>query len=119
MAIWLPSKNQAKNPFHAESYRPVILLPVCRKLLSKIFLQRIRPVPDNEVSSSQYAYMTRKLTGGVVLAYKYSISGAKVKGMVKSCVGTDLSKAFDTANTYKTLEILKKRNWAGKNMKYV
>ena len=101
-------ERPGKNRFQAEGYCAVMLLSVCRKILPKIILQRIRPVLDKEISLSQYAYMTGKSTGDVVLTPKYSISGAEMKGMVKSCVGIDLSKAFDIVDRYKVLKILKK-----------
>ena len=83
-----------------------MLLSVYRKFLPKFILQKIRPVLDKEISSSQYAYMTGKSTN--VLAPKYLISRAKMKGMGKWFVGSDPSKAFDTVDSYKVLEILKK-----------
>ena len=64
MVVWLPSKDQE-----------IIL----SNFSAEITLQRNRPVLDKEISTSQYAYMTGKLTGDVVLAHKYLLPGAKVK----------------------------------------
>ena len=57
----------------------------------------------------------RGKTREVVMAQKHFIPGAERKSIAEWCIGNDLSKAFDTVNRLKVLEILIKRNWARKD----
>ena len=105
----VPISKPGKDPDKPENHRPVILLSTYRKLLSQIILNRINPVIDKSISSSQFAYRTGRSTGDVVLAHKYLIAGAKTKKFAYTCVGIDMSKAFDTVSRSKLLEILRHR----------
>ena len=114
-----PILKPGKDPFKPESYRPVTLLSVYRKILSRILLRRINPILDRETAKSQYAYRAERSTGDIVLVHKYLISAVKMKGLVKKCIGIDLSKAFDTVDRYKLLEILQKRGVGTENLSLI
>ena len=51
-----------------------------------------------------------KSTRDVVLIHISLFPGAKIKGIVKSSNGFDLSKAFDRVDRYKVLELLEKED---------
>ena len=91
-----PSHKPGKDPKKTDSYRPVILLSAYRKLLSLIIINRIEKVLEMTISPSQYAYRANRSAGDVVLAHKYLIAGAYSKGQNTTCIGIDMSKAFDT-----------------------
>ena len=74
-----PILKQGKDPFKPDSYRPVTLLSVYRKILSRILLRRINPILDRETAKSKYAYRAERSTGDIVLVHKYLISAVKMK----------------------------------------
>ena len=105
----VPIEKPGKDPGKPDSYRPVILLSAYRKLLSQIVLDRINPILESSLSSSQFAYRTNRSTGDIVLGHKYLLAGAIAKGLTMYCTGIDMSKAFDNVIRSKLLEILAER----------
>ena len=105
----VPIHKPGKDPNKPESYRPVNLLSMYRKLLSSIILDRITPIVEKTMSLSQYAYRPGRSTGDIVLAHKFMIAGALMKGLDAVCVGIDMSKAFDTVDRDRLVTILRSR----------
>ena len=70
---------------------------------------RIEKVLEMTISPSQYAYRANRSAGDVVLAHKYLIAGAYSKGQNTTCIGIDMSKAFDTVIRPKLIDILAAR----------
>ena len=104
-----PILKPGKDPKKTDSYRPVILLSTYRKLLSLITISRIENVLEKTLSPSQYAYRANRSAGDVVLAHKFLIAGAYSKGQNITCIGIDMSKAFDTVIRPKLIDILDAR----------
>ena len=112
MVIW-HHKNREK--IHSK-LKTTVLLYYCLstgKFYRKLFCRESGRYWIRKSLRPSMLYMTRKLTKDVVLGHKNLISGAKKKAMVKSCLGIDLSEAFDTVDRCKVLgKFKKKRNWA-------
>jgi len=95
-----------KNAQEASSYRPITLLSCWRKLLSLIILRRISNDMDESIDRSQHAYCKDKSTGDVVLAHKILIAGSIERNVDPRLIGIDMSKAFDTVNREKLVNLL-------------
>ena len=86
--------------------RPVILLPVIRKILSNVVLAKMKPEVDEYLPLSQSAYREKRNTGDIIWAYIRIIAKTqKVKEKIYiTCI--DLSSAFDTIIRKKLIVIL-------------
>ena len=90
-----PLQKPGKTKGPVTNLRPVILLPVIRKILSNVVLARIKPKVDEYLSLSQSAYREKRSTGDIIWAYRWIIAKAqKVKEKIY-ITGIDLSSAFD------------------------
>ena len=86
--------------------RPVILLPVIRKILSNVVLAKMKPEVDEYLPLSQSAYREKRNTGDIIWAYIWIIAKTqKVKEKIY-ITGIDLSSAFDTIIRKKLIVIL-------------
>ena len=75
-----PLQKPGKTKGPVTNLRPVILLPVIRKILSNVVLARIEPKVDEYLSLSQSAYREKRSTGDIIWAYRWIIAKAqKVK----------------------------------------
>ena len=85
--------------------RPVILLPVIRKI-SNVVLAKMKPKVDEYLPLSQSAYREKRNTGDIIWAYIWIIAKTqKVKEKIY-ITGIDLSSAFDTIIRKKLIVIL-------------
>ena len=101
-ALQKPGKTKGS----VTNLRPVILLPIIRKILSNVVLLRIKPKVDRYLSLSQSAYREKRSTGDIIWAYRWIIAKAqKVKEKI-FITGIDLSSAFDTIIREKFIIIL-------------
>ena len=112
----VPIGKPGKDPKDPSCYRPINLLSTYRKLLSLIILDHISDKVDETMSPSQFAYQRGRSTGDIVLIHKYLIAGAKSKGLERVCMGIDMSKAFDTIDRSRLLNILKARGISEDNV---
>ena len=101
-----PLQKPGKTKGPVTNLRPVILLPVIRKILSNVVLARIKPKVDEYFYLSQSAYREKRSTGDIIWAYRWIIAKAqKVKEKIY-ITGIDLSSAFDTIIREKLVVIL-------------
>ena len=68
----LPKLNKPKGA--VKSLRPIILLKIRRKILSKFLLNRIQPKVNTCLSKSHSAYRIGKSKAGTEWAYKWILS---------------------------------------------
>ena len=101
-----PILKPNKNRLIPESYRPVILLSVWRKLLSLIILRRIDDELEQSISRSQHAYSKNKSSGDVILSHKLLFAASIEKDFYPSLIGIDMSKAFDTVQRKLLIDLL-------------
>ena len=101
-----PILKPGKNMLKTESYRPIILPSVWRKLLSMIVLRRIEGYLDERIDRSQHAHSRNKSTGDVVLTHKLLYAASIERKFDPKVVGIDMSKAFDTVRRSQLLQIL-------------
>ena len=99
----LPKPNKAKGPVN--HLRPITLLDIIRKILSKIEVNRTENVLNRYLSKSQCAYRKGKSTTEIIWAYKWIIAKIQEQEIEVHVVGIDMSSAFDTIHRHKILEI--------------
>ena len=104
--------NKMKGDKVAKNTRPVVFLVALRKILSTIVLRRIEAAVEGFLSIYQHAYRRGRSTTEAVWTWQW------VRGMIEryservKFLGLDLSKAFDSLNRSKLMEILGRYNLA-------
>ena len=68
----LQKPGKTKGP--VTNLRPVILLPIIRKILSNVVLLRVKPKVDRYLSLSQSVYCEKRSTGDIIWAYRWIIA---------------------------------------------
>ena len=106
IGILVPLQKPGKVKGPVKNLRPIVLLPIIRKVLSNIVLERIRPKVEDFLSESQSAYRQYRSTSDIVWAYKWLIARTQVYQEQIYITGIDMSSAFDTIKREKLLEIL-------------
>ena len=95
LLIALPKPNKEKGP--VANLRPINLLPVIRKILSNITLNRIKNKVNEYLLSSQSAYREGRSTSDIVWAHRWMCAKAqRYVGLTIYITGIDMSSAFDT-----------------------
>ena len=104
--------NKLKGDKVAKNTRPVVFLVTLHKILSTIVLRRIEDAVGQFLSLSQHAYRKGRSTTEAVWTWQW------VRGMIEryservKFLGLDLSKAFDSLNRSKLMDILRHYNLA-------
>ena len=82
-----PKLKPNKNRLQTESYRPVILLSVWRKLLSMIIPRRLDDVLEQSISRSQHAYSKNKSSRDVISTKtSFCFQHRKIQPQVSICL---------------------------------
>ena len=104
--VSLQKPGKTKGP--VTNLRPVILLPLLRKILSNIVLRRIQPKVEHFLADSQAAYRPNRSTSDIVWAYKWIIAKTQISQIKIYITGIDMSSAFDTIRREQLIDILKR-----------
>ena len=102
--VALQKPGKPKGP--VKNLRPVILLPIIRKILSNIVLQRIKPKVEKYLSQSQSAYRQYRSTSDIIWTHRWVISRAQIVKEIIYITGIDMSSAFDTIKRDNLIEII-------------
>ena len=89
----LPKPNKPKGA--VKSLRPIILLEINRKILSKILLNRIQHKVTTYLSKIHRAYRIGRSTADIVWRYRWILSKIQEQDLTIYCIGVDMSSAFD------------------------
>ena len=102
--IPLPKPGKTKGP--VKNLRPVTLLEVIRKILSKILMHRTEMMKiDGYLANSQSAYRKGRSTTDIVWAHRWIAAKAQEQDISVHITGIDMSSAFDTIYKEELLEI--------------
>ena len=105
-AVLIPlQKPPPKKKGPVKNLRPVNLLPVIRKILSKIGLKRSEEATENYLSRTQAAYRKSRSTTEIVWAYRWIIAKIQEYDLTVYVTGIDMSSAFDTIHRDELLKI--------------
>ena len=86
-----------------ENIRPIVFLPLLRKVLSLVRMV----IPINAyLSSSQSAYRIGRSTADIIWAHRWLIAKTLKYRVAIHILGLDMSRAFDTIDRQKLLDIL-------------
>ena len=89
-------KPKKPIPCPPKDLRPIILLKVIRKVLSKISLTRLKPKFERYLSPAQSAYRNGRSTTDAIWAYRWILAKVQEELIVIYVTGIDMSAAFDT-----------------------
>ena len=105
--LLVPLQKPGKPRGACGSLRPVVLLNSLRKIFSIIVLDRLRDDAEAYVPNSQSAYRAGRSTADIVFAKRILADTAVTKVFDLHILGIDLSRAFDTVDRVKLMEVLK------------
>ena len=97
--------NKRKGPL--TNLRAITLLPMIRKILSNITLQRTDQKTKEYLSESQSAYTQFRSTSDIVWMHRWLISRIEIYQERFLITGIDMSAAFDTIIRARLIEIVK------------
>jgi len=89
-----------------KNIRPIALLPLLRKILSTVTLMRIRGSAEQYLSPAQAAFRKNRCTSDIVWAHRWLIAKTLRYKTTVHILGLDMSRAFDTINREKLMDIL-------------
>ena len=101
----IPKPNKKEGP--TKHLRPITLLEVIRKVLSKIFMNRSEEKINSYLSQSQSAYRKKRSTTDAVWAHRWIAAKAQEQEITIYITGIDMTSAFDTIHRKKIIEIAK------------
>ena len=99
----LTEYTQPKGPL--KNLRPVIPLPIIRKVLSNIVLTRIKGRVDEYLSASQGAYRAKLSTTDIVYCHRWIATRIQKRQETVYVTDIDMSSAFDTIRGKKLIEL--------------
>ena len=92
LSLQKPKKTQGP----VENLRPITLLEVIWKILSKIFMHRTEGKINKHPSQSQDAYRKSRSTTSIIWAHRWMAAKTQVQNIAISITGIDMSSAFNT-----------------------
>ena len=102
--VTVPKSGDLTDP---NNYRGISLISLVMKLYNRMMMNRLRPVLDPLLRTSQNGFRKKRTTVGQIVALRRLLEGVKSNNL--SCVLTfiDFKKAFDTIHRGKLMEILR------------
>ena len=94
--ILLPIPKPKKTQGPVKNLRPITLLEVIWKILSKIFMNRTEEKINKHLSQSQSVYRKCRSTTGAVWAHRWMSAKTQIQDIITFITGIDMSSAFDT-----------------------
>ena len=103
--IPLPKPGKTKGP--VKNLRPVTLLEVIRKILSKILMHRTEMKIGGYLANSRSVYRKGRSTTDIAWAHRWIAANAQEQDISVHITGIDMSSVFDTIYREELLEIAK------------
>ena len=102
--VALPKSDKPLNPL--TSLHPIVLLNSVHKIVSVITLHRIRSKVDAFTGSNQSGFQQGRICADIVWAQRMLISVVLTRHWNFHKIGIAMSRAFDTINRVKILDVL-------------
>ena len=99
----IPKTGDLTDP---TNYRGISLTSVASKVFNKLILNRIRPLIEEKLRMNQNGYRVGRNTVNHILAARRLVEGVKNKNLSAVMVFIDFSKAFDSIDRKKMIQIL-------------
>ena len=94
-AILLPVQKP-KKPQVPENLRPICIVPVMRKIISHITLNRIREAAEKLIGHTQSAYRKGRSTTDVIWTHRFTMATSYATKQEIYVTSLDMSSVFDT-----------------------
>ena len=105
LGILFPLLKPNRPKGAVKSLRPIILLEISRKILSKILLDRNQPKVNTHLSKSLSTYRIGRSTADILWTYRLILAKIQVQDLTISSIRVNMSSAFDTIWRDKLTEI--------------
>ena len=92
----LPPIQKPKKPQIPENLRPICIVPVMKKILSHIMLNRIREAAEKHIGHTQSAYRKGRSTADVIWTHRFNMVTSYTTKQEIHVTSLDMSSAFDT-----------------------
>ena len=102
----IPLQKPGKPKGPPKNLRPIVLLPIKRKVIASITQTRILPKVIKYLSHNQSAYIPKRGTPDVVWMHRWLAALAVRYSKEIHILGIDMSRAFDTIDRKKLMKIL-------------
>ena len=106
--ILLPLQKPKKTQEPVKNLRPITLLEVIRKILSKIFMDRTEDKINKHLSQSQSAYKKSRKTTDVIWDHRWMAAKTQVQDITIFITGIDMFSVFDTIYRDELFKIVEK-----------
>ena len=94
--ILLPIPTPKKTQGPVKNLRPITLLEVSRKILSKIFMDRTEEKINKHLSQSQSTYTKYRSTTDAVWTHRWMSTKTQIQDIIIFITGIDMFSALDT-----------------------
>lgn len=109
--VLVPKSSSAASP---SDYRPISLMNISLKLLTKVMATRLQGVIRDLVSQTQSAFIRKRQMTDCILVTSEVFSSLKAKKGKGVIMKLDFAKAFDTVSWEFVLQILRRMNFDSK-----
>jgi hypothetical protein len=115
--IFIPKKKESQ---FVKDLRPITLLEIPRKIITKVMTERMKKVllEENIINKSQYCHPGRKIHENV-LSLKLIIESSQNEKEDLHAMFVDFSKAFDRVNHYYIKHVLEKKNFGERAIRFI
>ena len=91
-------EKKGKDKHHIQNWRPISLLNVDAKLISKVLAMRLKKVIDKVIRPDQTAYIPGRFIGESIRLISDILECTEVEQMEGYIFAADIEKAFDSVD---------------------
>jgi hypothetical protein len=99
------------NAIDMKNFRPICLLNVCYKIITKVLNNRLASCITNVISDSQYGFIKNRYTMDGVISLNEILHEVKRKNQSGVVLKIDFEKAYDKVNWHFLYVMMEKRFW--------